>query len=550
MRNVTISQAPIGLIILFLLTNFNFGISQGSMVAKYPLQMEGEKILRLYDVSGNGLHGRLVNKSRTQIADIFRRAEIFPKASCIQKIAPEDAAITIPDVYSNKDITKTGFTVSFWLYLDFSSDQPDLKTYDPVSIVSLPDISIVRQYTKVGTSVKCQFILIYSNDTYSSPDIVTLQTPVTKSGWHFFAVGYDPYYHPQRGKTETLHNIDMYSYYLDTTLYYDSSPLAMKFSQSLGFGNLIKRGTKKEGTLLDTKFLGKAWNITFYDYKLGLESINDDRNNSYYLAKEGMDHPGRENFYIIKSATSFYPCNEVINPYETQIWDVVGLRNSISTRGVDFTDDRFGNKKSALLMTDYGNVTLPAFYESASQFKTPEFDVRRGFTISFWTYIDRFLYPPDDQSVPYFTTDTAFHFFHIASKGYEGGFERIRDRLVLNRFINLNPTRDWKMWLWDPISFGNQKGWYHVIFTQKENAIKVLMYKPNGERVATMNYFNSQDYSKLTSARFGFGIDKHDEIGPLSSACRYLDDVRVYSWPFSEEEADELHNYDLIKPKK
>lgn len=201
-------------------------------------------------------------------------------------------------------------------------------------------------------------------------------------------------------------------------------------------------------------------------------------------------------------------------------------------------------------MTEYGNVSLPAFYESAVQFMTPGFDVRRGFTISFWTYIDRFLYPPDDQSLPYFHTDTALHFFHIASHGYEGGLEMIRDRLVLNRFINLNPIRDWKMWLWDPISFENQKGWYQVIFTQKENAIRVLMYKPNGERVATMNYFNSQDYSKLPPARFGFGIDKYDEVGPLSSACRYLDDVRVYSWPFSEEEADELHHYDLIKPNK
>lgn len=519
---------------------------QTPMVGKYPLETEGEKIIRLYDVSGNGRHGSLTNNSKSQISSIYNRAEIFRNVSCIRKITKDDATISIPNVYGESDAGKTGFTITFFIYLD-TAGRREPNGFVPVSIVQFPDLTILQQYKADDRKTYCQFTTIYNTKKATGPqcEIVNFEDFEFSTGWYYIAIQYSPYASAKKGVSEGHHLLNLYTYYLDGQ--YNPNANAMAVHTAYGYDALVKSQSKDGGVLLDSKFVGRIWNITFYDQFYLLGDVNADRNNSYFMAISDSSYANKGAFYVVKSATSYYPCtNKNLNPLT--IDDPVGNRNSLSTRGVSFVDDRFGRKQSAILMDNSGNVDLPPFYDSKSSFRTPGFDARKGYTISFWTYIDRFLYPPDDLSKPFLSTDTILNFFHLSCQDYEGGLSIIGDRLVINRFMDINPPRFWKMWLWDPVSFQDKKGWYHVIFSQKENAMRVVMYKPGGELAATMNYFNSQDYKKVKGMQFGFGLAKHQTLSTNSVAYRYLDDVRIFSWPFSDEETAALHRYEAKNP--
>lgn len=506
-------------------------------LAQYPLGVEGQSIIRPYDVSGHSHHGTVVNNTKKSISAIFRRGWFANQIPCIEKLTTDDAHISIPNIYKNTDFSHNGFSVSFWIWID-QSQPPAMGFPQSAEIVSMPYFNIrLERHSAQSSQVALYYYYSVNgglNCARVAPDI-----SFSNQGWYYISVAYNL---PYRVSTPTVNFF--YSY--TDTLHYDPNLAALAQTAVNGPGPIENPHVSPDttGSMLRAPFQGKVWNVQFFDHALSHEEANMERNDAWYASKKDGGYDGGNRYYAVGNALSFYPCE---GNREKDFIDVYSGRNGLEYDGVHFVADRFNTPKAALQFDNKGYVSLPPFYEA---YKTsPAFDVREGYTISFWTYIDEYLYPPDDASVPYTDEDTICQFFYISKPtGLLGGMASKRDRAVINRYVALNPTQYWNLWLWDPVSFEDARGWYQVILTQKSNAVRVVLFKPDGEMTCRMNYFNSQDFTVEKAVEFGLGWAPHATNIAKSRATHYLDDIRIFNWPFSQEEAAMLHAYETHKP--
>lgn len=503
-----------------------FGQDLG-LLAKYPLDTEGDKIMRLYDVSGNGNHGKLVNLSNNKLENIYKGASFPAGGQMLNKLTTDNSYISIPDIYKGKNLSQNGFAVTFWLYVE------DVDIPMTTNLISLPQFSVIK--TREDPKSYSHLVLQYLGEGQNA--YIPIPDQLEGNTWYFVYLGYGG---------QNKGDVVEYGLYRYDGASYISTADAINFHTLQDKYPLSSKLIAQSPAILDSRFQGALGGVTFYDRLLqGRETINYDRNSTWFIADGTPENIIPEYNYPVSNPQSYYGCAKNPDPNTVNITDPIGKRNATSGFGANYITDRFGNGHAALGLSESGYIKLPNFFEDCQGCKTQAIDPVKGYSISFWTYIDQPLFPPDDTVFPYTDQDDTFQFLFVNGKeGNRGGIALRRDRLIVDRYVEGNPIRPWQMWLWDPVSFQNVKGWNHVIFCQKENATQVYIYKANGELGATLNYFNSQPFSASDGLTFGFGKPENSSGTSVTKACKTIDDVRVFSWPLSEKEVNILHKHD------
>jgi hypothetical protein len=527
-KYLSFSRLKVLVLLLSVIWKTNAGFSQ-KILAQYPLETEGQSILRLYDVSGNGNHAQLIKNTNNATANIFQGDSFANGITCIKKVTKDDAKLLIPDPYKNYDFGRQPFTVTFWLYIDNTAT--NLQSVSSV-LFTLPAFSLIMDKSYFSNLT----IAYHTANTLIT--YLPLNVNLENQGWYYLAITYDPF-NPYVDAQFSF----VFYYYNGINYDYDINALV---------GNTYRRTPMKEpstekslsGSIYSEGFEGKMWNLTFYDEALSAEQLNNDRNNAWDISQKKLI--ANRYYYIDSAALAFYPCKKIKN---SVIGDFMHGRTGTGIN-IDFTSDRFNHSNEAIEIQPDGYVFLPAFYlPLLDDPKAPVCNPEKGFTISFWTKIDQAPSSSPNASIPYTSDDPTYQILFIyktfsdLNQKLIGGISMIRDRLVINRYIPLNPPRPWQLWLWDPVSFENLQGWYHIVYSQKENAIRVVMFKPDNSEACRLNYFMAQNYD--STMKFGFG-NPFPQSEPHINAIKYLDDVRIYNWPFSQAEAEALHSYEMI----
>ena len=232
------------------------------------------------------------------------------------------------------------------------------------------------------------------------------------------------------------------------------------------------------------------------------------------------------------------PNSAVIRYYpldDTNVNDIKNNNDGTKHGSFQAVQDRWGKPTGALQINNNNSyIELPNFFEGA--------DITNGYSVSFWMKVDDPMGAPLDSDFPYFHTDRRDQIF-FARKGSITtgktlfGMRRIRDRLVVNRYIpNQNPTAELEFWLWNPanlIPFHNSDGtdWHFVTLVYTKNSMQVYVGTPNGNFECRANYFAPQNLSEATL--WGLG-------NPDGSSIKYLDEFTVYSVPITELQAKDL----------
>ncbi len=518
----------------------NFIPADPNVFAHYPLDGEGSKILRLYDISVNGHHGSFFNGSVDDLSAIYQVDKFITGASCINKSKRQPSHISIDNLYKGVDFKTSMFGMSFWINVDAEL----LAREYGAPVLQFPAFNLVLGPS--GTSGQALSLYV----TTAGPSALALRIPINTKGWYFIS-----FFSTMEA---SQYRIQSYSYCFSGTDIRSYDPLAVALTSlsQIAVAPSVPTGKDRDtASIMSAAFTGKLWNLRFYNNNLGnnVTLINKYRNADWYNSlEETYAGLGPDWAYpVLSTPVAYYPCSKAASTPAAFLRDLQSERDSYSSKSVYFVTDRFGKADNSIEFTSVGNIGLIPFYSSVQTVGKkvlPAYDLLKGYTISFWTYIDKSLYPPDDGSIPFTDEDHRFQFVFFSSNNkVMGGLSYVRDRLVVNRFMPMRPPRPWELWLWDPVSFQDMKGWYHVILAQKENAMRVVVYKPNGEKAIRLNYFNPQSYEALTIA----GLGNPNSIPgdhPIINAARSLDDIRFYNWPLSEEQAEWLHISEMVKP--
>jgi len=187
--------------------------------------------------------------------------------------------------------------------------------------------------------------------------------------------------------------------------------------------------------------------------------------------------------------------------------------------------DRFGDENRAVGLADYAHIELMESY-------LRDVDPKKGFTISFWMFINEETLSYSDSQIFYANDDPSDQNIFGMS---------IKNKLLsIDRYIDNDGTQiPWKLWFWDPIALkidadGN---WFQVILTLKGNTqeyddigsfIAVYLGKPDGTQVSRHNYFLPQNLEN--AVKWGFG-------NPNGTNVKGLSDFKVYNEAFTDLDA-------------
>lgn len=156
--------------------------------------------------------------------------------------------------------------------------------------------------------------------------------------------------------------------------------------------------------------------------------------------------------------------------------------------------DRYGNATGAVQFSDNAYISIPSLLSDFNYKQT-------GFTISFWVYIAESLEKQHGKT-PWKDTDPIVRAFY-AKKGQTPvlGFYRRGDRAVVDRYLTdiNNQTKNWSVWLWDPVNFTQRTGWYQIIIAYENHRTFFYTFYPTGQIEYGLNYFGIQDIAAATS---------------------------------------------------
>lgn len=139
--------------------------------------------------------------------------------------------------------------------------------------------------------------------------------------------------------------------------------------------------------------------------------------------------------------------------------------------------------------------------------------------------------------MPFDSTSLRTKFFYGRKDNMDlFGMQQVADRMGIFRFNDITSSRyPWYLWLYDPLSFRNTTGWYHIVWVQYQNWMRMYVYKPDGTMVCNSYYIEiPEEMKNLTD--WGLGND----AGSGASQSLILDDFKVYNWPLSPDEVRAL----------
>ncbi|MDR2407961.1 MAG: LamG domain-containing protein, partial [Bacteroidales bacterium] len=209
--------------------------------------------------------------------------------------------------------------------------------------------------------------------------------------------------------------------------------------------------------------------------------------------------------------------------------DKASGKNGIIRGVVNNFTDRYGNPLGAMQFPSQTYIETPNFFDGV--------DYTKGFTISFWTYIDENITKKQGGIEPWDNNDTTYHAFYARNaSNILLGFERRRDRAIINRYVtDINQQiKDFKVWFWDPVNFTNRQGWYHIILVFNKAKVTAYLNYPNGQNESMSYYFRIQDLSKV--ALWGLG----NNLLGKNSSIKVLDDFKVFAQVFTDAQVQQL----------
>lgn len=477
--------------------------------AYYPLLTDKYRnylVVQPWDVSGNTRHGNTFDSIGNTLYDAKLSRLKFPDTSSsspnglyfVKKELQNKALINIPNPGINAN---QPFTISFWLYWN------DGITPIRQTILKLPGLrietdgfSLVVGRNNGTTLTRTKTSMFLTPFTYSWLFVSVKRSANGRDSVHF---GWPP----NLTNTATI-------------------PVDVGGPNETGYP------LTTPSQLLDSTFQGALANVRFYNTWLSNQQLDSIR------AEELNQANGQytANSYLIKNVYGYYPLNgSNVGKNASRFTG----RDAITVSGVTKTADRFGRTDSAASFpTTNAYIKLPSFWGTyLSNYVPYTKNNPKGFTLSYWINITQSLSSPSGGiELPFDSSDTRSKIFYGRNNNQDlFGMQKIVDRLGMFRYNDITATRyPWYLWFYDPISFRDTTGWFHVVWTQYNDWLTIHFFKPDGKYYCQSIYMEIQNLNQLTD----WGLGNNAGAGIAQSLI--LDDFRIYNWPFSPNEAQKL----------
>jgi hypothetical protein len=475
-------------------------------VASYPLYMDKYRqynVIQPWDISGNARHGNTYDPATQTFYDAKFERDSFPNNTgipCVNKPGADAVYITIPNPYPQYT-SSSSYTICFWVY--WRSDM----AFTDQTVIKTPDLEIRLNNSKIYLGINGS----HSLQQYSSTTIFNGE------GWYFIVVASShlSYTRKYQGTAYTSELEDENA----------GAPYSQNFSQ-----------------ILDASFRGKIALVKFYDDALTTSQLDA-------LYQEDLNwalHTYTANdVYVKKNMYAYYPLDGGgFNEFKKDAVTRFGNRDALSASGVTPAPDRFGNSNHALSFPQLNAyMQLPPFFgDYLNDYVAYNNNKQKGFTISYWMYISPAQSSPSGGiGLPFTDSDPRQKIFYGAGGGNNlFGMQKIVDRLGIFRYNDIvaNSRYPWYLWLYDPLSFRAQEGWFQVIWVQYADWLRMYLFKPDGSCACQSIYLGIQDLSAANITEWGLGY----RGGPSTSQDLRLDDFRIYNWPLRTEEVCALRS--------
>lgn len=474
-------------------------------VAHYPLRVDKYRnyiVVEPWDVSGNALHGSTYNTHSggdTLMDPSFRRIN-FPDTSvagvgysypCLQKEGTDSAYINIPSSVYNST-----YTISFWFYYDGT-----MASFSQ-NIIQLPSLQVEMSVKKLFVNINNGSTLTrkYANNVVSDSD----------PGWYFIGI-----------KSS-------------------DSAIVRKYQGSAAKYELVSTTNGTAYSTSISQIAGASFrsglnNVRFYNQVLNDAQIDSIYKQDTSVAAKMYD----TSMYMFRNVYAHYPLSS--SDFKKNISRFSG-RNGTAISGVTGATDRFSRTDSAAsFSTSNAYITLPSFwgtYMDDYKIYTNDTPNPKGFTISYWMHITTNMSTPAGGiNMPFDGSTHRTKVFYGRQSGEDlFGMQEILDRIGIFRYNDITATRyPWYLWLYDPMSFRNDIGWYHIVWVQYQDWMRMYIYKPDGEMVCNSYYIEIPEAIKSLTD-WGLG----NNAGTSASQTLILDDFKIFNWPLSPYDVNGL----------
>lgn len=521
-----------------------------SPTAHYPLEAYDKHptvsyarylLIRPWDVSGNARHGTIEgNNTYNQTSKKYEGFEsghwigenqnniiVGNIRPCLKKSTENHSTnshIALPSPFGFSDINESGFSLSFWY--NPGAVRNDVIMTTRKFRIDISEDKLNLQHTQDQTNYNYFFNL-------SSESLPT-------NSWTFISLTYDA----SADRIKLYHQA-----YTSHQTMRANAPTAIAGTHDVFFSTNRYSVDQIGGA----DFSGEISNVRFYDTALSSTQVNGVKNADLDWSS-GTYH---SESFIEKGAFMKYAFDE-----GSMDESINGLRGT-SYGSVSATADRFGLTNKAISFSGTNAyIETPSFFNASMPVITHDPSVG-GVTFSFWVKADdayKFPSNPDELQNLYnnFGANSKKIFYANNTEDEElFGMQRFKGALGQIRYTHnaQSALQSWFFWFYDRVTFARQANkWYHVIYVQHPNWQRMYVAKKEDAlncfceetdincwehcRCA-YNYQGIQDLSDATI--FGFGNNQ-------GKAITNLDDVRVYHWPLSPDEAGYLHDAESTDP--
>lgn len=468
-------------------------------VAHYPLRVNKYRdyiVAEPWDVSGNAHHGSTFDVAGDTLYDKSFKRINFPDTAvsvtgytypCLQKEVFGNGHINIPNVAT------ANYTITFWIY--FRSDMAGSVQ----TIVKLPNLQIQAYYGGIMVGI--------NNGSTLTQKVSTGNHLMTTEGWYMVCV---------KSSDSTMVRKYQASGFAKTDLTWNvnGTPYSTGISQ-----------------LLDQDCKGGYHNVRFYD-----QVLKDAQIDSIYkedtLAAIKVFSPSS---YVVKNVYAYYPLTT--SDFKRNISRFTG-RDGTTAFGVTGATDRYSRPDSAASFSvNNVYISLPAFWNTYMLNYTPYTNAPpnpKGFTISYWMNMTQSVSTPTGGiEMPFNSADHRTKIFYGRESNQDlFGMQQILDRLGIFRYNDITSTRyPWYLWFYDPLSLRTVTGWYHIVWVQYQDWMRMYVYKPDGTMFCNSYYIEIPgEIKNLTD----WGLGNNAGGGVFQSLI--LDDFRIYNWPLDPQE--------------
>lgn len=206
-------------------------------------------------------------------------------------------------------------------------------------------------------------------------------------------------------------------------------------------------------------------------------------------------------------------------------YESVSESSSLVSGSYERVADRFGNHQRAIKFTSKG-----------AGVRCSGFNVHSVHTVSFWVNITDPSEIPTGP-IPFTPTDVKYEIYNWTDNGnfILRGLGRKKATIGFNRYIpKSDGTRiPWYLWSYKPAQF-NEAGWYHIFVVHDWYYTRLIMYKPNSEKVYSYIWLGAQEFLYKEYLYIGGFGDKM----PINGA---IDDFKLYNLALTDDQVDIQH---------